>query len=492
MPPIEAPPTGPVPITGPAVPALAPVEAPGPQAPPPGPARLADPLLGANPPIMPDMEAPVARPSPTAPGTKPAAPKAATADVMPPLEAAPLPAPVPAAPPPGELPPVVLPPAEAPPPVAPVPSLPAPQAAREGGAKRDSDLVRTGADPTAVPSSVTLRSDIKTPRMQPASEIAARVGDEVITMTELTSAMKERGRKQLAGQKLTREDVQMLASFTLNDLVDRSLVMQEAKRKLKDPKKYQTVVDAADNVFKEHEVPALMRKYRVDTERALRDALIADDSSYERARENFRYRFITGGYIEQQLSTKFKVDLPEKRAYYNEHLNEFNRPAQITWREVVVEVRKARSRTEAYHRAEAILARLRRGEDFAKVAATESDGPTKNAGGRWQTRPGGYAVSSVNRALEGLPVGQVSPIIEGPDSYHIVMVEERREAGPARFDEVQDEIQDAVAREKSDRITSQFIEKLRRQTYVWTRYAGTPNDPEVLRAKYAKARAGSR
>lgn len=455
------------------------------------PAAGRDPLLGANPPVMPDMGEPAALP---------AVPSAAPVGPLPPVEAppspdtpAPAPSPAPAlspAPPPSAasdvMPPIESPPAGAAPSAAPAPNPPAPQAAREE-AKTDSAVTPVSAEATTVQSRVTVQSDPNAPgKMEKASTIAARVGDDVITMTELTAAVKERGRKQFAGQRLNPKEIEVFAAVTLADLVDRSLIMQEARRRVKDPKKFQTVVDAADNVFKEHEVPALMRKYRVESEKALKDALIADDSSFERARENFRHRFITGGYIEQQLGSKFKVDLPEKRAYYNAHLKDFDRPAQVTWREVVVETKKSPNRGEALRRAEAILARLRRGEEFAKVAETDSDGPTKKQGGRWQTLPGGYAVESVNRALETLPIGQVSAIIEAPTSYHIVLVEERREAGPARFDEVQDEIQEAVYQQKADAITNAFIQKLRSQAYIRTMFDGTKNDPAVLRATYGK------
>ena len=54
-----------------------------------------------------------------------------------------------------------------------------------------------------------------------------------------------------------------------------------------------------------------------------------------------------------------------------------------------------------------------------------------------ETSPGGYGIQAVNKALETLPIGQLSGVIEGPDGFHIVKVEKRRPAGPASFEEVQ-------------------------------------------------------
>ena len=66
------------------------------------------------------------------------------------------------------------------------------------------------------------------------------------------------------------------------------------------------------------------------------------------------------------------------------------------------------SREVARREAEALLEKLRRGDDFATLAKKESDGPTssRNRGGLMETSPGGYGVPAVNQALESLPIGQ--------------------------------------------------------------------------------------
>ena len=60
------------------------------------------------------------------------------------------------------------------------------------------------------------------------------------------------------------------------------------------------------------------------------------------------------------------------------------------------------------------------GAPFAEVAKAGSDGVTAAAGGQrdW-TNKGSLACQELDRALFGLPVGQLSPIIEGPTGFHI-------------------------------------------------------------------------
>ena len=169
------------------------------------------------------------------------------------------------------------------------------------------------------------------------------------------------------------------------------------------------------------------------------------------------------------------------RRYYNEHLKDFDRPAQVTWREVVVEVGKHPSRAEARRKADAALSRLRHGEDFAAVARDLSDGPNKAKGGLWETTPGSYAIPAVNDALANLPPKQVSPILEAPGSFHIIRVESRRPAGPATFAEVQDVIRRKLREQTHSREATAFLDKLRKKTLITSIFDKTESAPTLAR-----------
>jgi peptidyl-prolyl cis-trans isomerase SurA len=99
-----------------------------------------------------------------------------------------------------------------------------------------------------------------------------------------------------------------------------------------------------------------------------------------------------------------------------------------------------------------------------------------------QTQPGSYAVETVNTALASLPLGRVSPVLEGPTSLHIVRVEERREAGPASFEEIQDQIRRRILTEKLVKARTTFLAKLRRDTPISTIFDGTESDPNAPEA----------
>jgi len=243
----------------------------------------------------------------------------------------------------------------------------------------------------------------------------------------------------------------------------------------------------ADQVWRDEELQPLLRKYSVENEYKLKDKLAEQGKSLEPIRETFRQEFLAKGFLEQKLAPKLKVTYSEMRDYYNAHLDDYNRPEQWSWREVLIEIDKHPSRAQARSKAEAILARLRRGEDFSAVAKAESEGPNRTKGGLWETAPDSYAVSSVNEALRSVPIGQVSSIIEGPSSYHIVRVESRRPAGPASFAEVQDKVRRLVHNQKARRESDALFDKLLSQTVVTTIFDKTEYAPNASRRSLAPA-----
>ncbi len=346
--------------------------------------------------------------------------------------------------------------------------------AAAAGPTRDPEVRVTARD------EATVRSRVKTRDLKEASKTAARIGDEVITLHELTIAVKERLERipPLPNDPEERRRVtNMLAASSLEDLIEQSMIIQEARRQIKNPKQMTMFNEMADKAFREEELPPLLRKYAAANEYELNQKLAEKGLSLDAKREAFRNSFLAKGFLHNKLGARMHVGLPEMLDYYNEHLHDFDRPAQVVWREVVVEVAKHPSRIAARHKADALLTRLRNGEDFAKVAKAESEGPNRAAGGFWETTPGGYAIEAVNAALEALPLGQLSKVVEAPDSFHILRVESRRLSGPAPFAEVQDVVRKTVHMKKIQTEQNAFMDKLRSQTVISTMFDGTESAP---------------
>jgi peptidyl-prolyl cis-trans isomerase SurA len=384
---------------------------------------------------------------------------------------------------------------------APARASPSPATSASASPRRDSQVVRTSTSDSSGDA-----TDRRRLPLEPGCPIA-RVGDEIITYHDLVLATRERLPRNLVspGQEFDSHQQMELINHinrikidTLESLIERSMLFQEAKHHIKDPKVLSRINEDADKFWHDNEIVPLEREYNVDTEQQLKERLARQGRSLDAMHQTFRQLHLSRGYLHEKLKDKINVELPDLLKYYDEHVNkhEFDRSAQITWRELTVEIAKHPSRETARKKAEELLQRLQQGADFATLARAESDGPTssRNRGGLMETSPGGYAVREVNQAIESLPLGRCSGVIEGPESFHIVKVERRRAAGPASFEEVQDLIKPIVQNQKFQRESAAYISKLRRRTpitiYSPTKSKKSPAPPP--RASRNDEPAGSR
>ena len=300
------------------------------------------------------------------------------------------------------------------------------------------------------------------------AQSAAHVGEDVITLRELRRAYKQRLLQVSGGhpESLSVRAKNELARQSLEDLVDRTLLIQEAKRLVKDEKKFDLVMKDADKYWRENELKSMLQRTHMASESELASKLKSEGLSLEEVRDDFRAMFISRGFQRSRLESKLSAGMTEQYEYYEKHIHEFDEPARVTWREIEVVCGRHPDRAAARRKAEAVLERLRRNEDFEATARKYSEGPTRAAGGLWTTAPESYGEPAVRRELQTLPTRQISGIIEGATSFHIIRVDERRAAGPKPFHEVQDEVRAKLRELKFTAKNDAMLDQLRRETVI--------------------------
>jgi parvulin-like peptidyl-prolyl isomerase len=98
--------------------------------------------------------------------------------------------------------------------------------------------------------------------------------------------------------------------------------------------------------------------------------------------------------------------------------------------------------------AEKVLAELRAGGDFAKLAKEYSADRTSLNGGElpgWQPR--GKLVKPFETAAYGMKPGEISDVVKTQFGYHIIKLIEHRDSSPQPFEQVKDQIATTIRNE---------------------------------------------
>jgi len=169
----------------------------------------------------------------------------------------------------------------------------------------------------------------------------------------------------------------------------------------------------------------------------------------------------------RDMQKDISVTDEEARSYYEMHPKEFVTPERIRASHIFLKVlpgASEESTLQVKKKAEALLARIKAGEDFSKVAAAESeDRSTASKGGDL----GFFSKNTLNPELEKaawqLEVGQVSDPIRTEQGYELVRVEEKKPETQLDFEVTKDsivkKIAEAQARKKVNEVAEELYEK---------------------------------
>jgi parvulin-like peptidyl-prolyl isomerase len=178
--------------------------------------------------------------------------------------------------------------------------------------------------------------------------------------------------------------------------------------------------------------------------------------SFEEWERRLKEKLLAEKVINTVVQFDGPIDEKSVKQYYEEHIEEYSFPEQVRARQIVVATVKE---------AKAILRRLRKGEDFEKLAKEKSMMPERLYGGDL----GFFARGEMPEAFDevfSLKVGRLSKIIKSPYGYHIFKVEEKVEAKVREFDEVRDEIANQIRKKKSGQLYYKWLSQLRAKAKI--------------------------
>lgn len=189
----------------------------------------------------------------------------------------------------------------------------------------------------------------------------------------------------------------------------------------------------------------------------------------EEFEKEFSEEFRINKLIESKTTGSTNVTTDEAQAFYAENPKQFVQPETVTARHILIGFdpdATEEGKAEKKAKAEKVRAELVAGADFAEMAAKESDDPGSKDKGGVYTFPRGQMVPAFEEAAFTQPIGEVGPLVETRFGYHIIKVDERKDAGSVSFEEVSTNLVQYLRMKKVQEAAQVYIEGLRSNAQV--------------------------
>jgi len=276
----------------------------------------------------------------------------------------------------------------------------------------------------------------------------------------------ERDFARLAMQRgLTREEMrrerQRLFRSVLEERVAQELIMAAFRRE--SAEKGMSLPERMIDL----RVEDLIRKRFGGDRHALVEALAKERMTYDEWRESLRRQLIIEEMRARELTGKIRISPEAMRRYYEEHRAEFESPGRLLLRRIVL------GGPDAERQCEELMEKLYRQEaDFAALAREYSLARDAEEGGLWGWKDPADLAEPLAEKLAKASVGGIARLELGGE-WHIVRLEARDRI---EFEAARPLIEARLRREEMERLSRQWIERLKKQFHV--QYAKTPFDSD--------------
>jgi parvulin-like peptidyl-prolyl isomerase len=259
-------------------------------------------------------------------------------------------------------------------------------------------------------------------------------------------------------------------SLSLSNLVDQELLMQDALAKLgQSGKKYLERVKTAATAEFDRQVKENMQKNGIKTQEDFKVLLDHQGISLDGMRRQVERSFIAQEYLRSMIlpAIEHQVAHPQILEYYQKHPEQFHVDDSVDWQDIFIDASKHTSRAEARYFAQQIADKLRQGQDFTQLSKYDDGDSIYRKGKGYGTKRGEIQPPEAETVLFNLKDGEVGPLLEMENGYHIFRLVKRTHAGQLPFDEkAQTIIRDKLRNEIFARERKRVLAELHRKAQI--------------------------
>jgi len=246
------------------------------------------------------------------------------------------------------------------------------------------------------------------------------------------------------------------AELTLNNitaLINSKLLFQQALA---------TGIKATDA-----EVQAEVQKYAKTfrSEAEMNAALASQNMDRATLEKNIFENLTASKYVEGKI--KVTVTDAEISKYYKSNLEEFRHPDIVRTSHILIhpEGSSAAQEAAANERAQNLLSRVKKGEDFATLARQNSVDSSASQGGDIGYTSREALAPEYAEAAFSLPIGGVQ-VVRTQYGYHIIKVTDKKKEGLFTLDEIKPQLSERLKTEKYQEELNNLVNQIREKADI--------------------------
>jgi peptidyl-prolyl cis-trans isomerase SurA len=290
-------------------------------------------------------------------------------------------------------------------------------------------------------------------------EVVAQVNEGVVTLSRIKREMKD-AIEGLVRQGKTPEaakaEVESRQGELIANIINEELILQKGK---------ELGVDVESDI--NQRFLQIMKEQNIKTLEALKGEMRKAGLDPDELRESWRKQITRDYVMQREVDSKIYFGLSSKeiKEYYEKNKAKFSKPETVTLSEIFLSF-AGRDEAAVMEKAKQLVAQLRGGADFAKLAIENSERPNvKDTKGKLQT----FKLAELNemfaKPLKDVKVGGVTDPIKLDEGVEILRVDERQAASSESvFDD--DEVRKAMTYERLPAERKKFMATLRKDSYI--------------------------
>jgi peptidyl-prolyl cis-trans isomerase C len=290
-------------------------------------------------------------------------------------------------------------------------------------------------------------------------DMVATVNGVKISGAEFSKSLQSYKRRfSMMGQQFPEDHAKDINKSIIEDMVSRELLIQNSNK---------IGIKVSDDELNK-EIKAIKSKFPSADQ--FNQMIKSQNMTMEDVKADIRKAIHINRLVKSEIEGKISIEEKTINEYYKNNSSQFLEEESVKASHILVKADKNASkdaREAAKKKIDGLLKRVKKGEDFAKLAKENSDDPGSGQnGGDLGFFSKGMMVPPFEKAAFGLKKDEISDVVETEFGYHIIKLTDRKPSRTIPLNEVQDKLKSFLKSMEVNKKLTEYIANLRKTADV--------------------------